>query len=112
VADLSRTRLCDSAGFSVLVRAHRRALADGGGLSLVIRTGGPVARALDLTGVGRFVPTFTSTRASTPMEQPGSKALRYLRCGSCARLIAYLRRSYQRSSKPHGSGAALYMASK
>ena len=46
------------------------------------------------------------------MEQPGSKALRYLRCGSWARLIAYLRCSYQRSSNPHGSAAAWYMASK
>ena len=53
-----------------------------------------------------------SIAVSTPMEQPGSKALRYRRAGSSARLIAYLRRSYQRSSKPHGSGAASYMASK
>ena len=46
------------------------------------------------------------------MEQPGSKALRYRTAGSMARLTAYLRCSYQRSSKPHGSAAAWYMASK
>jgi hypothetical protein len=46
------------------------------------------------------------------MEQPGSKALRYRAAGNNARLTAYLRCSYQRSSKPHGSAAAWYMASK
>ena len=53
-----------------------------------------------------------SIRVSTPMEQPGSKALRYRAAGNNARLTAYLRCSYQRSSKPHGSAAAWYMASK
>jgi hypothetical protein len=32
-----------------------------------------------------------SIRVSTPMEQLGSKALRYLTAGSSARLTAYLR---------------------
>jgi len=36
VVDMTRTRFCDSSGFSVLVGAHKRALADGGGLRLVI----------------------------------------------------------------------------
>jgi hypothetical protein len=53
-----------------------------------------------------------SIRVSTPMEQPGSKALRYRAAGNNARLTAYLRCSYQRSSKRHGSAAAWYMASK
>ena len=30
VADLARTRICDSAGLTVLVRAHKRAVAEGG----------------------------------------------------------------------------------
>jgi hypothetical protein len=46
------------------------------------------------------------------LEQPGSKALRYRAARNNARLTAYLRCSYQRSSKPHGSAAAWYMASK
>lgn len=36
VVDMTRTRFCDSSGFSVLVAAHQRALAEGGGLRLVI----------------------------------------------------------------------------
>ena len=41
--------------------------------------------------------------SARPTEQPGSKARRYRRAGSCARLTAYLRRSYQRCWNPHGS---------
>src|SRR5215472_5793894 len=36
VVDMTRTHACDTAGLHVLVRAHRRALAQGGGLLLVI----------------------------------------------------------------------------
>jgi hypothetical protein len=40
---MSRTRFCDSAGFTVLVRAHKRAVAEGGELRLVI----PLFSSLD-----------------------------------------------------------------
>lgn len=60
IVDMTSTPLCDSGGFSVLVRAHRRAVAKDGGLRLVTSAAGPVVRALDLTGVGRFIPTFSS----------------------------------------------------
>jgi hypothetical protein len=52
------TRFCDSAGCKIMVRAHHRALAADGALRLVIRGGDPVARALDITGVSRFIPIF------------------------------------------------------
>jgi anti-anti-sigma factor len=36
VVDMTRTQFCDSAALGVLVRAHSRALAEGGELRLVI----------------------------------------------------------------------------
>jgi anti-anti-sigma regulatory factor len=58
VVDLTRTWSCPAAGLSVLVGAHRRALFEGGGLRLAITADGPLECDLDLTGVGRFIPTF------------------------------------------------------
>jgi anti-anti-sigma factor len=60
VVDLTGTQVCGFVGFSVLVRAHRRAVFRGDGLRLVIPADGAVVRALDLTGVGRFIPSFSS----------------------------------------------------
>ena len=45
-----------------------------------------------------------SSCVSTPIEHPGSKASAYRSQGSSARLIAYLRASYHRVARPHGSG--------
>jgi anti-anti-sigma factor len=70
VVDMTHTPLCDSGGLSVLVRAHRRAVAKEGGLRLVISADGPVVRALDLTGVGRFIPTFRSTEEALAASPP------------------------------------------
>ncbi len=53
-----------------------------------------------------------SCAVSTPTEQPGSNASRYRSAGSMARLIAYLRVSYQRVVNPHGSADAAYISSK
>jgi anti-anti-sigma factor len=36
VVDMAQTQICDSAGLNVLVRAHKRARAEGGELLLVI----------------------------------------------------------------------------
>jgi anti-sigma B factor antagonist len=59
VVDMSRTQFCDSAGLSVLVRAHKRALADGGELLLVI-CGPAVLRIFAVTGIDRLIPSFPS----------------------------------------------------
>jgi anti-sigma B factor antagonist len=59
VVDLSRTRLCDSVGLNVLVRGHKRALAEGGELRLVIPSV-PVLRALAVAGVDRVIPHFAT----------------------------------------------------
>ena len=60
VVDMTRTRYCDSAGFSALVAAHKRAQAEGGGLRLVIPAGNPVLRVFRVIGLGRFIPRFAS----------------------------------------------------
>ncbi len=79
VVDMSRTRFCDSAGLAVLAGAHRRALADGGGLRLVIPVGGAVARLLLLTGLDCFIPSFGSLEGALASgcsrSSPGPRSL-------------------------------------
>ena len=47
-------------GFSVLIGAHKWALAEGGGLRLVIPASSPVLRVFRAIGLGRFIPRFAS----------------------------------------------------
>lgn len=58
--DMTCTRFCDSAGMTVLVQAHKRALAGGGELRLVIPPGSAVFRIFALTSLDRFIPRFDS----------------------------------------------------
>ena len=60
VVDMTRTRYCDSAGFSALVAGHKWALAEGGGLRLVIPDGSRVLRIFTVIGLVRFIPRFAS----------------------------------------------------
>lgn len=60
VVDMTGTKFCDSAGLRVLVRAHKRALEDGGELRLVIPADGAVFRVFTLTELYRFIPRFDS----------------------------------------------------
>jgi anti-sigma B factor antagonist len=57
VVDMSRTRICAAAGLSVLVRAHKRAVAEGGELRLVIPAPA-LLRVLAVTGLDRLIPIF------------------------------------------------------
>ena len=66
VVDMTRTRFCDSSGFSALVAAHQRALAEGGGLRLVIPDGSRVLRIFTVIGLGRFIPRFASLDQALP----------------------------------------------
>jgi anti-sigma B factor antagonist len=59
VADLSRTRFCDSSGLHTLLAPHKRAQAEGSELLLVM-TSRPVLRVFALTGVDRMIRNFTS----------------------------------------------------
>ena len=63
VVDMSRTQFCDSAGINVLVRAHKRAQAEGDEVLLVI-AGPAVLRILAVTGIDRLIPTFPSLAAA------------------------------------------------
>jgi anti-sigma B factor antagonist len=68
VVDMSRTQFCDSAGLNVLVRAHKRAQAQGGEVVLVV-SGDAVLRIFAVTGIDHLIPNFAS------LEQ----AMRFLR---------------------------------
>ena len=67
VVDMSRTRFCDSAGFSALMAAHTRGLAEDGGLRLVIPDGSRVLRIFTVIGLGRFIPRFASLDEALPL---------------------------------------------
>ena len=59
VVDMTRTRVCASAGLGALVRAHKRALAEGGELRLLMPTSATVLGIFALTGIDRLIPSFT-----------------------------------------------------
>jgi anti-sigma B factor antagonist len=59
VADLTRTRFCDSSGLHTLLAAHKRVQADGGELRLVTPAAA-VLRVFAITGIDRMIPNFTS----------------------------------------------------
>jgi anti-sigma B factor antagonist len=60
VVDLTGIRCCDSAGLRELVWAHKLAVADGGGLRLVISAEGPAARIFAVTGLDAAIPRFAT----------------------------------------------------
>jgi anti-sigma B factor antagonist len=69
VADLSKTRFCDSAGVSALVRAFRRATSNGTKMRLVV-DGPGVERVLALTGVDRLIEVYPTVGAA--LGSPGT----------------------------------------
>ena len=64
VVDMTHTHFCASAGIGVLVRAHKRALAEGGELRLVIPASGAVQRIFALTGIDQLIPSFAGLDAA------------------------------------------------
>jgi len=58
VADMTRTRFCDSSGISALVIAQRHALQED--CQLVLAVSPAVLRLLTLTGLDGVIPHFTS----------------------------------------------------
>jgi anti-sigma B factor antagonist len=76
VVDMSRTRFCDSAGLNVLIRAHKRARAEGGELLLVVPAT-TVLRIFAITGIDRMIPNFSSLEDALaarvrPVELPAA----------------------------------------
>ena len=77
VVDMTGTLFCDSAGLRELVWAHKRSVAEGGGLRLVIPAGGAVLRVLTVTGLDRLIPQFaTLEEALAQMPAAAGRALR------------------------------------
>src|SRR5436190_7568761 len=60
VVDMTGTRFCDAAGVDVLARAHRRTLAEGGELRLVVPASALVLRMFAVSGLDREIPNFPS----------------------------------------------------
>ena len=73
VADLSRTRFCDSSGLHTLLAAHKRAEAGDGELLLVLR-GTTVPRVFALTGIDQMIPTFTSLAGALTQTSADGRA--------------------------------------
>jgi anti-sigma B factor antagonist len=75
VVDMTGTLFCDSAGLRELVWAHKRAMADGGGLRLVIPAEGAVLRIFTVTGLDGIIPRF-ATLAQALARMPAARPLR------------------------------------
>ena len=74
VVDMTRTHACDATGLHVLVRAHRRALAQGGELRLVISS--PDAQRLfAITGLDRVIRHFASLDEALAQTPVGASRL-------------------------------------
>lgn len=74
VVDMTHTRFCDSTGLGVLIRAHKRALEEGGEVRLVIPAGGVVYRIFTLTSLYRFIPRFGSLPEALSITVTGAHA--------------------------------------
>jgi len=70
VADMTRTRFCDSSGLHTLLAAHKRAQDDGGELLLVLPDAA-VLRVFAITGIDRMIPNFTSLNEALGHTSPG-----------------------------------------
>jgi anti-sigma B factor antagonist len=78
VADMTRTRFCDSSGLHALLAAHKRARAEGGEL-LVVISSAAVLRIFAITGIDRVIPNFTSLEDALASTSPnGSTGRRRL----------------------------------
>ena len=74
VVDMTRTHACDTAGLHVLVRAHRRALAQGGELRLVAPSP-DVRRLFAVTGLDRVIRHFASLDEALAQTQADANQL-------------------------------------
>lgn len=77
IVDMAQTTFCDSAGVNALVRAHKRATANGANMRLIVTAAG-VQRILAITGVDRLITVYPSLTASLAgvggVDAPGDPA--------------------------------------
>src|SRR5207247_7682241 len=72
IADMTATTFCDSSGISMLVRAHKQAVANGTELRLVAASPA-VLRTLTLAGLDQLLPIYPSLSqalAARPAPRP------------------------------------------
>ena len=103
VVDMTHTKFCDSAGLSVLARAHKQALEGGGELRLVIPAGGAVFRVFTLTSLHRFIPRFGSLQEALP-QRPAAAPIPPSRPRSSPGLGSPARRSGSRGRAVRADG--------
>ena len=71
IVDMGGTTFCDSAGLNTLVRAHKRATANGSKMRPVV-SAPAVQRVLAITGVDHLMDIYPSVAASlSGADQPG-----------------------------------------
>jgi anti-sigma B factor antagonist len=93
--DLQALTFCDSRGLAALLQAFDLCLHAGGTLSVVGATG-PVARVLDITGVGEMWARGSYPPGRTTQPHPGRRRL--ARVGTVVRLPSRTGRQVRRSS--------------
>jgi anti-sigma B factor antagonist len=71
VVDMTGTRFCDTAGLHALVAAHKRAMAEGGQVVVVLVVPA-VVRIFAITGLDRLIPQFTSLQEALE-HTPGGR---------------------------------------
>ena len=86
VVDMTGTQFCDSTGLRELVWAHKRAVAEGGGLRLVVPAEGPFLRVFTVTGLDRVIPHFATLKQV--LTQIPAAAARPMRRGPLSELAA------------------------
>jgi anti-sigma B factor antagonist len=73
IVDMTATASCDHAGAEAIVRAHRRALARGTQVRLVVTT--PIVRrVLSINGLDRLIPMYPSLEAAAAARVPATAA--------------------------------------
>jgi anti-sigma B factor antagonist len=81
VVNMTGTRFCDSSGVRALALAHKRAVAEGGDLLLVIPADAPLLRVFAITGIGRLIPHLADLNealeaahavVSRPLQRPAT----------------------------------------
>ena len=73
VVDMSRTQFCDSAGLHVLIRAHKRAKAEGDDV-LVVICATAVLRIFAISGLDCIIPNFSSLEEALAQASPTESA--------------------------------------
>jgi anti-anti-sigma factor len=98
VVDLTGTQFCDSAGLRELMTAHKRAVADGGGLRLLTVADGAFMRIFTIIGLDGIIPHFptlkqalTGLPAPAHIQEEGGLIADSRRCEQCGAVFVPVR---------------------